>query len=326
MQKSLNKILDHKYSPFKGPGGKAYFALFNICFIWGTTWNVVRIAKDYMHPLQLAGLRQIAAGAIFIVYFLAQGHKLPNLRQLWQAFYISIFLFVFSNGFTSWGMKYVSSGMGAIIGALSPLVIPFMAALFGEKQKLNLVTIIGLVLGALGVAVIFYDHLQDFLNPEFRFGIILLFIAVFAWSFGTILIMNKQRSMNAYHSTGWQMMFAGILMTVWAEISGYSRSISGFPWQAWAALWYLIIFGSVVTFISYVYALKKLPVAQVSIYAYINPIVAIIIGWLFMGEELTVYIVTGALVILLGVYLVNRNMQQKAKQIIEEAEAKDQSQ
>lgn len=323
MQESLNKILDHKYSPFKGPGGRAYFALFNICFIWGTTWNVLRLGKDYMHPLQLAGIRQTIAGLIFILYFIAQGHGLPNKRQLWQALYLSFFLFVFSNGLSSWAMKYVSGGLGAIIGALSPLIIPFLAALLGEKQNLNLKTIAGLMLGACGVMVIFYEHLKDFFNPEFRFGIILLFTAIFSWSLGTVLIMKNQKSLNPYYSSGWQMLFAGITMSIWSYSSGYSKDITTFPIQAWLVLAYLILFGSVVTFISYVYALKKLPVAQVSIYAYVNPVVAIIIGALFMHEKITPYIVIGTLITLFGVYLVNRFMQQRAKEIVEDA---DQSQ
>lgn len=320
MQEQFNKILDHKFSPFKGPGGRAYLALFNICFFWGTTWNVLRLSKDYIHPLQIAGIRQVLAGSIFILFFLFRKHRLPTLSQLWQALYSSIFLFVLSNGLTSWGMKYVSGGLGAIIGALSPLFIPLMAILMGEKQKLGWHSILGLILGAMGVVVIFYEHLHDLLNPEFRWGLVLLFIAVLAWSFGTILVLKQQKTMNGYYNTGWQMLFAGIIMLIWSGAMGYSKPVNQISPTAWMLIVYLVLFGSVVTFISYVYALKKLPVAQVSIYAYINPLVAILIGWLFMNEKLSFSILVGTLIIFAGVYLVNRKLQKKAQMMVMEKE------
>lgn len=320
MQKSLNKILDHKYSPFKGAGGRAYFALFNICFIWGTTWNVLRLGKDYLHPLQLAGIRQTLAGLFFISYFLIRKHGLPSRQQLWQAFYLSFFMFVFSNGLSSWAMKYINAGLGAIIGALSPLVMTMMGMMIGKQQQLSKQTIAGLLLGMLGIVIIFYEHLHDLMNPQFRMGLMFSGIAVLTWSFGSVIIANRQKNVNPYYSVGWQMFFAGIMMSMWSYASGYSIPLANIPWKAWAIIGYLVLFGSVITFVSYVYALKKLPVAQVSIYAYVNPIIAISIGALFMNEKITAYIITGTLITLSGVYLVNRTMQQKAKEIIEEAD------
>ena len=171
--------------------------------------------------------------------------------------------------------------------------------------------IIGLLLGFGGVCVIFFEHLRDFFIPDFRFGIVLSLIATWTWAFGTLYTKKQAVKFNPYFSLGLQMVISGIgllTLTAWtdsAELNSFI-SISSIPWQSWTAIAYLVIFGSLIAFVAYLYALQHLPTGQASVYAYINPIVAVVLGWLIFNEKLTIFIVVGGAITLLGVYLVNK--------------------
>ncbi len=297
----LNPLTIHK----KGTRTKAFFALALVCFLWGTTWLASKEGVRHMPPLQMAGLRQLLGGLCYVLFFLIKGERWPNVKE-WQSIIVLSFLnFLLANGLSTWGLKYISSGLGAIMGAIFPLWL-VVIGLFSVQSKMPVKAIIGLLLGFGGVCIIFYEHLQDFLNPDFRLGIFLSLIATWGWAFGTIYTKKHAANFNPYFSIGLQMMISGI------ALSGFSHSftdtipVTDIPWQSWAAIIYLVVFGSVISFIAYLYALQNLSTEQASLYAYINPIVAILLGWLIFSERLTMFIAVGGLVALLGVYLVNK--------------------
>ena len=124
------------------------------------------------------------------------------------------------------------------------------------------------------MCIIFYEHLEDFFIPDFRFGIILSLIATWTWAFATLYTKQQAASFNPYFSLGLQMLISGITLISFTSVTGNAVSISQIPWESWTAIAYLIIFGSLLAFIAYLYALQNLPTEQASIYAYINPIVA----------------------------------------------------
>ena len=163
--------------------------------------------------------------------------------------------------------------------------------------------IIGLLLGFGGVCIIFYEHLDDFFNPDFRLGIFLSLIATWGWAFGTIYTKKHAANFNPYFSIGLQMAVSGIALTSFSYSFTDTIPITSIPWQSWASIVYLVVFGSVISFIAYLYALQNLSTEQASLYAYINPMVAILLGWLIFSEKLTMFIAVGGLVALLGVYL-----------------------
>jgi drug/metabolite transporter (DMT)-like permease len=178
--------------------------------------------------------------------------------------------------------------------------------LFSAKAKMPYKAILGLLLGFGGVCIIFYEHLHDFFNGDFRFGIFLSLAATWAWAFGTIYTKKHAANFNPYFSIGLQMVVSGITLTGVAYITKNTVPVTSIPWQSWAAIAYLVIFGSVISFIAYLYALQNLSTEQASLYAYINPIVAVLLGWLIFSEKLTAFIAVGGLVALLGVYMVNK--------------------
>jgi drug/metabolite transporter (DMT)-like permease len=179
--------------------------------------------------------------------------------------------------------------------------------LFSAKTKLKTKTMIGLMLGFAGICVIFYEHLGDFLDTKFRFGILLSVASTWSWAFGTIYTKKHAVRFNPYFALGLQMIISGATIVSASYLTGKAIPLTDIPWQSWSAIAYLVAFGSVFSFIAYIYALQHLPTEQASLYAYINPIVAVFLGWMIFGEVLTPFIIIGVLITLYGVYLVNRS-------------------
>jgi drug/metabolite transporter (DMT)-like permease len=289
----------------KGKRAKAVFALVLVCFFWGTTWIASKEGVSHMPALQMAGIRQIIAGFLYVGFFIYRGLPLPKGKEWGPVVVLSFLNFVLSNGLSTWGVQYISAGLGSIMGAIFPLWI-VVIGLFVSANKIPRLAISGLLLGFAGVCVIFYPHLRDFLIPDFRFGIMLSLIATWTWAFATLYTKKQAENFNPYFSLGLQMVISGIFLVSFTGITGQSIPLTEIPWRSWAAIAYLVIFGSLIAFIAYLYALQNLPTEQASIYAYVNPVVAVLCGALLFDEKITVYITLGGIVTLLGVYLVNR--------------------
>ncbi|MGN6435619.1 MAG: DMT family transporter [Agriterribacter sp.] len=284
---------------------RALLAVGVVCIFWGTTWLASKKGVRYMPALQLAGLRQILAGTIYLIFFFARGFRLPSRDQFIQFFWMSMLMIVMNNGFSTWSMRFIPSGLGAVIGAASPLWIALLSTFVFKETKLNAITIIGLLLGSAGILVIFSDYLHDLFNSSFSIGILLNVIASVAWAFGTIYTVKNAKHVDPYFSLGWQMFIGGIILLLVAYFTGQYIPLQQAPAAAWFSISYLVIIGSIITYSAFIYALKRLPAAQVSVYAYINPIVAVIVGALLNNEKLTIVITSGTLITLIGIYLVN---------------------
>ncbi len=284
---------------------KAFLALGVVSFFWGTTWLASKIGVRNMPGLQLAGIRQLLGGGIYTLFFLVQGYKWPNRKQLVQFIWMSILMFVISNGFSTWSLQYIPSGLGAVIGAMAPLWIALFSVLFFRESRLNITAIFGLVLGFGGIVIIFSDYLEALFQSSFILGVILGIIATMTWALGTLYTVQHAKDLNAYYSLGWQMLLSGVILTGIAWGSGDAIPLSETTPETWYAITYLVIIGSIITFAAFIYCLKRLPPAQSSVYAYINPIVAVLIGAILNNEKLNLIIAIGTAVTILGVYLVN---------------------
>jgi drug/metabolite transporter (DMT)-like permease len=285
--------------------GKAFFALGMVCFLWGTTWIATKEGVRHMPALQLAGIRQTLGGCFYLIYFLSKGYRLPRGREWWPIIILSLLNFVLTNGLTTIGLKYITAGLGAIMAAAFPLWI-VVIRLIRYARLPPLRAVVGLVLGFAGICIIFYDHLQHFLNAEFRLGIILSLIASWTWAFGTLYTKSQATAFNPYFSIGLQMVISGIIMSGIAFGTKTAIPLTEIPWQSWGAILYLATFGSVISFVAYLYALQHLPTEQASIYAYMNPVVAVISGFFVYGDPLTIFLAAGGAIILYGVYLINQ--------------------
>lgn len=298
---AFNPFTIHK----KGKRTKAIAALVAVCFLWGTTWVASKQGVKHIPALQLAGLRQLSGGILYVSYFIWKGAPFPKGKEWRPLLLLSLLNFILSNGLSTWGVKYISAGLAAIMGAIFPIWL-VVIGLFTSKGRLPKKAIIGLLIGFSGVCIIFYDHLHDFLNPDFRFGILLSLLATWSWAFATIYTKQQASQFNPYFSFGLQMLLSGFVLTFFTHLTGYAIPMHEIPWQSLAVVGYMVLMGSVFSFICYLYALQHLPTEQVSIYAYINPVVALLLGvWLF-DEKISLLITLGGITALFGVWLVNK--------------------
>ena len=300
---ALNPLTIHK----KGTRAKAIFALSLVCILWGTTWLASKQGVIYIpDALQMAGIRQFLGGICYVGFFLYKRMPLPKGKEWVPIIVLSFLNFMISNGLSTLALQYkISAGLGAIIGAIFPLWIVIIG-LFASKEKMPVMAITGLLLGFGGVCIIFYDHLNEFLDPQFRWGILLSVIATWTWAIATLYTKRQAVHFNPYFGLGLQMVISGIVLYSFSAATGRAVPLTAIPWQSWVAIAYLVIFGSLIAFVCYLYALQNLPTEQASIYAYINPIVAVVLGAIIFDEKVTFYLVIGGLVTLLGVYLVNK--------------------
>lgn len=288
-----------------GTKTKAFIALALVSFFWGTTWIASKEGVRHMPALQMAGIRQFLGGLCYVAFFLIKGAALPKGKEWIPILILSFLNFMLSNALSTWGVKYISAGLGSIIGAIFPLWLAIIG-LAATKSKMKNKALAGLLLGFAGICVIFYEHLSDFLIPDFRIGIFLSLASTWSWAFGTLYTKKQAAFFNPYFALGLQMLISGVSLFTITNITNNAIPIATIPWQSWAAIAYLVLFGSIVAFVAYLYALQNLPTEQVSIYAYINPIVAVLLGAIIFGEILTVFIFAGVIITLYGVYLVNK--------------------
>lgn len=292
--------------------GLPILALCWVSFFWGTTWIASKEGVKHMPAMQLVAIRQFLGGILYVAYFVVKKAPWPKPSQWKTILILSLLNFVLSNGLSTWGVKYISSGLGAILGAIFPIWIVVISLFRGEKISKG--AIVGFLVCFGGICLVFYDHLLDFLLPEFRFGILLSMTATLTWAFGTLYTKEKAASFNPYFSLGLQMLLSSIFLFAIIGASGTTIPLGKIPAVSWWSITYLVVIGSVLTFVAFIYTLQKLPAEISSIYAYINPIVAVILGAILFDEALTPLIIVGGAVVLFGLYVVNQAMRKKKLQ------------
>ncbi|MGE5353248.1 MAG: EamA family transporter [Acidobacteriota bacterium] len=284
---------------------KAYLAWLNVCILWGTTYLAIRIGVEEWPPMLFAGLRWLLAGIILIIFLKAKGYKMPGMKDFLNISVMGILLLGFGNGLIVVSEITVPSGLAALLITTVPFWIVGVEALMPHGIRLNLKVLLGLIIGLIGVAIIFGTDLDAFTDPAYMKGIIVLLIGVFLWALGTLYSKYKRLSVAPLTSAAFQMLVAGVLQTLYGFLTGEQHHMSvGF--HGWMAFLYLVSFGSLIGYTSYIYAVTHLPVSFVSTYSYINPVIALFLGWLVLGEKLDMSTILAAAVILAGVILVKK--------------------
>ena len=306
----INKIRNTFSNGIKSVG-LPILALCWVSFFWGTTWIASKEGVRYMPGIQMAAIRQFIAGILYISFFILIKAPWPKGKQWKTIIILAILNFSLSNGLSTAGVKYISSGLGAIIAAIFPIWVVIISFFRGEK--IAKLAVAGLIISFGGICIIFYKHLADFVLPDFRLGIVLSVLATITWAFGTLHTKKKAESFNPYFSLGLQMFFSSLLLLSYTEVSGIWTDLSEIPLNSWYAIAYLVVVGSLITFSIFVYSLQKLRPEVSSIYAYINPIVAILLGSAIFGEQLSPSITLGVIVTIFGLFMVNRSMRQSRK-------------
>jgi drug/metabolite transporter (DMT)-like permease len=290
----------------KRESNRAYIALGLVSFFWGTTYIASRIGAQHMPGLFVSGVRQFSSGLILVSFFLARGYSMPAWDTLKKISLQGILLLAVANGLLTWSLEYISSGLAAIIAALVPLFITIFTLWLSSCTKVTRWMIIGMLIGFGGVLTIFYDYLGQLHSKSFVFGVALALLSTLSWSFGTVYTSKQKLSTDILFAVGLQMLIAGVVILIVCGLTGKYVNLADTGQASWLALAYLIVFGSLLAYSAYVFAISKLPPAQVSIYAYINPIVAVALGWLLLQEKMNANMALGTAITLSGVWLVNK--------------------
>lgn len=305
------------------PKGKAggYLALSITSIVWGTTWVASKIGVAEMPALQMAYIRQLLGGMCFVLFFMVfRKLPFPSKKQFGWLIIMSLLMFVLANGLSTWSLKFIPTGLSALVGALYPLSVVIIEMIFFKNRSLTILTFIGLLLGLSGIGIVFYENAFHHQPAGFLFGVTLSVIAMLSWSIGTLIIARNKLKLNPYYGTGWQMLISSFILFIFAETTQPTVPIQQISATAWGANAYLVVAGSLIAFIAFIYSMKKLPPAVSSLYAYINPLIAMVTAAIVLQEKLTIYIFWGALVTLAGVFLVNYSIKRSQQKIIAEPE------
>ena len=284
----------------------AIIALAAVCLIWGTTYLVLRIGVTGFPAFLFSALRQLLAGGILIgALLLFTKTKWPDWTVVLNQAIAGFFMFTMGNGLVGWAEVYISSGMAAIISSMVPIWIILLNLRVNQDEKPNFPIVAGLLIGLSGILMIFGQHLKEFTIPAYQLGIGAMFIANISWAAGSVWIKKKNQHSNLFMNAGLQMLFGGVFML---PLSGLFDDYSNFEFSSSVvfALSYLIIVGSIIAYVCFTFAIKQLPMTIVSLYAYINPLVAVLLGWIILGEKFSLSICIAMFITIAGVYLVNR--------------------
>lgn len=285
---------------------KAYLAWIAVCVIWGTTYLAIRIGVAELPPMLFAGIRWVIAGTIFLSYLRFKGVKLPAKNDIIPIAIVGLLLLGFGNGLVVVGEQWISSGLAALLITTLPFWMVGIESLLPQGPKLNLLIVTGIVLGLGGVSLIFGSHWKELLDPGYLSGVLAILGAVVTWSAGSVYSKHKKISnLNPLMAAAVQMLIAGFALSAMGIILGETSEIT-FTQNGALALAYLTLVGSIFGYGSYIYSIAHLPLSLVSTYAYINPVIALYLGWLILDERLDYIILIAAVIIIIGVLLVKK--------------------
>jgi drug/metabolite transporter (DMT)-like permease len=291
---------------------KAYIAWTAICIIWGTTYLAIRVGVKDMPPLLFAGLRWIIAGPIFLFFLKLRGFQLPRREDLKHIAVVGLLLLGVGNGLVAFSEQWLPSGLTALLITTMPFWIVGIESFLPNGSSLNIQIISGLILGLAGVGFILGVDLKILLNSSYLSGIAALMIGVLGWSTGTIYSKHIKVKVHPLMNAAVQMCFAGFALIIISGLLGeYPRFY--FTRDSFLAFLYLLVFGAFIAYGAYIYVIDHLPISFVSTYAYINPVIALYLGWLILGENLDANLIIASLVILIAVYIVKKGTNKQIK-------------
>jgi len=285
---------------------KLIFSLVIVGIVWGTTYLGIRVAVESIPPWFIASIRQgIAAVIVLGILIYKKQLSWIGWNNLKFQLIPSLLMIVIANGFTTIAEQSLPSGLTSILSALSPVIIFIGGILFGI-EKPNLKGLTGVLLGFLGVVFIFRNGLEDILDPNYKTGMLFLSIAIMSWSAGTVYSKkHTHKSNNIALNLFYQFSISSLIQFVLAFIFSSNTDMNTWSLRSISAVVYLAVFGSVLAFFCYHYALKRVTAVQVSILNYVNTIIAVFLGWLLLDEVITFDFIIATALIILGVFIIN---------------------
>jgi len=293
---------------------RVFLAFFAIYILWGSTYLAIRYAVATIPPFYTASLRHLTAGTILMTWALAKGLR-PTWPQVRASVVIGFLFFLCGHGSLHWAERVVPSGLAALLIAIEPIIVFAMASAAAKSWRLNGMLAAGILLGLIGVAVLVGGPSLAS-TPEnahkMTIGTVAILFGAIAWSAGIIYSRRSRLSGSPLLLSGLSLLSGSVMLAITGTIAGEGRhfTFAQVTMKSWCALGYMIVFGSVITFSSYNWLLMHYSPTLVATHTYVNPVVAVLLGWLFAGEVVTLKVgIAGALVIV-AVVLVDRGTKQ----------------
>lgn len=283
----------------------AWVAWLAVCTIWGTTYLGIRICLETMPPALMGGLRWTLAGGLIVGVLAARGVQMPARQALPGLALLGLLMIGVGNGLVVWAEQFVPSGLTAVILASSPFWMVGIDAALPRGDAPTRLAVLGLVVGFGGIVLLVWPDLQAGGTESARFGagIIALQVACIGWALGSAWSRRHVVGGSVFGAAALQMLFGGVLMLVIGSAAGEWQALHFSP-RTTVAFVYLTLVGSIGGYVAYIYALQHLPVSTVSLYAYVNPVIAVLLGALVLAEPLDARIALAAGLVLAGLALV----------------------
>jgi drug/metabolite transporter (DMT)-like permease len=275
-----------------------------IYIVWGSTYLAIRYAIETIPPLVTAGIRHTVAGSVLLAWACARGYR-PR-REHWLAgLVLGALFFLIGHGSLHWAEQYVGSGLAALLIATEPMFILVLAWALGQ-QRISRTSALGLGLGVLGVALLMAPQLA--LKGSSLTGVIAVLVGSFSWAVGVVISPRLKLPDDALARTALPVVCGAAMLLVAAGITGEFHNLhwSSVTVRSWLGLAYLITFGSIIAFTAYTWLLQRCPPTLVATHTYANPVVAVLLGWLFASEPLTMRVVVASIAILGAIVLIRR--------------------
>lgn len=283
----------------------AWIAFIAVCVIWGTTYLAIKVALETIPPFLMGGIRYLIAGTVLGGVLVARGEKLPPPAEWGSLAWLGFLMIGLGNGGVNWAEQYLASGITAVVIATSPFWMVAVDAMFPGGEPFSRRKMLGLSIGFAGIVLLVWPDIT-LAGADGRMvllGILALQIACAGWAVASSYTKRHAMSRNVLAIAAVQMFFGGLFMTVVGTVTGEWTTISLNP-RTTSALLYLVVAGSLVAFAAYSYALRHLPITTVSLYTYVNPVIAVALGTFLLGEPFRLSMVVAAGVIVAGILVV----------------------
>ena len=292
-----------------------WIALWTVYLVWGSTYLAIRVAVETLPPFLHASVRFLLAGAIMYVFLLARGGRervRVSPREMAASGLVGIALLLGGNGVVAVAEQTVPSGLAALIIASVPLWVIVLRAVTGDRVTGG--TLLGTLVGFVGVALLVFPGSSG--TGATIGGVLLIVLASISWATGSFISGKLPLPKDPFVSTAYQMLLGGFGLAVAALVSGEMTDLnfSTFSTASILAVAYLVVFGSLAAFTAYTWLLQNAPISKVATYAYVNPVVAVFLGWLILSESITVFILAGAALIIASVAFIVRHENAKGKE------------
>lgn len=284
------------------------FSFLSIYLIWGSTYLAIRYAVETIPPLYTAGFRHLVAGTILLSWALAKGLR-PTWAQIRASMVIGFFFFLIGHGALHWAEEVVPSGLAALLIAVEPIFVFLLSSAAARLWQINGMLLAGILLGLVGVGILLRGTTLEATHGV-TLGSIAILVGAFSWSLGIIYSRRSHLSGSPLLLSALSLLSGAVMLLVTATVLGEAKgfSLARVSTRSWVSLGYLIVFGSVIAFSAYNWLLEHYSPTLVATHTYVNPVVAVILGWAYGGEALTLKVGIAAGLVVAAVILVDRGM------------------